>query len=78
MAVRMGCYPGAFALRCDAARCRAYVRDAIVEPALSPDLQALTDVRRRALLRQVLALCASSPAQVVSLQKPQGQLQDRG
>jgi len=35
-------------------------------------------VRRPALLRQVFALCASSPAQIVSLQKLQGQLQDAG
>ena len=35
-------------------------------------------VRKPALLRQVFALCASSPAQIVSLQKLQGQLQDAG
>jgi predicted AAA+ superfamily ATPase len=29
-------------------------------------------------LRQVFGVCASSPAQIVSLQKIQGQLQDRG
>lgn len=35
-------------------------------------------MRRPALLRQVFGVCASSPAQVVSLQKIQGQLQDAG
>ena len=35
-------------------------------------------MRRPALLRQVFALGAASPAQIVSLQKLQGQLQDRG
>jgi predicted RecB family endonuclease len=34
--------------------------------------------RRLALLRQVFGVCASSPAQVVSLQKIQGRLQDAG
>lgn len=35
-------------------------------------------MRRPALLRQVFGVCLASPAQVVSLQKIQGQLQDAG
>lgn len=35
-------------------------------------------MRRPALLRQVFGVAASSPAQIVSLQKLQGQLQDAG
>ncbi|HEX6811962.1 MAG TPA: AAA family ATPase [Planctomycetota bacterium] len=73
-----GAYPGAVKLRKDAARWSAYVRDAIVDPAIGRDLLALAAVRRPALLRQVFSLAASSPAQIVSLQKLQGQLQDRG
>jgi len=76
--VQMGAYPGAVALRGDPARWRAYVRDAIVEPAIGRDILALAPVRRPALLRQVFAIAAASPAQIVSLQKLQGQLQDRG
>jgi predicted AAA+ superfamily ATPase len=76
--VRMGAYPGAFSYRDDLPRWSAYVRDAIVEPAIGRDLLALAAVRKPALLRQVFAVCASSPAQVVSLQKIQGQLQDAG
>ena len=76
--VRQGSYPGTFELRGDAARWRAYVRDAILEPAIGRDILALAAVRRPALLRQVFGVCASSPAQIVSLQKIQGQLQDRG
>lgn len=76
--VRMGAYPGAFGLRSDIARWSAYVRDAILEPAIGRDILALASVRRPALLRQVFGVCASSPAQVVSLQKIQGQLQDAG
>lgn len=78
LVVRMGSYPGAFPLRGDEKRWTAYVRDAILEPALGRDLLALTAVRRPALLRQVFAVTASSPAQIVSLQKLQGQLQDAG
>ncbi len=76
--VRFGAYPGAFALRNDRARWAAYVRDAIVEPAIGRDIIALAAVRRPALLRQVFSVCASSPAQILSLQKIQGQLQDAG
>ncbi len=76
--VQTGSYPGAVPLLGDPARWRAYVRDAIVEPAIGRDILALAAVRRPALLRQVFALAASSPSQVVSLQKIQGQLQDGG
>jgi hypothetical protein len=38
----------------------------------------LAAVRRPALLRQVFGVAASSPAQIVSLQKIQGRLQDAG
>jgi predicted AAA+ superfamily ATPase len=76
--VRMGSYPGAFPLREDVPRWSAYVRDAILEPAIGRDILALAAVRRPALLRQVFGVAASSPAQIVSLQKIQGQLQDSG
>jgi predicted AAA+ superfamily ATPase len=76
--VRMGSYPGAFGLRDDWARWSAYIRDAILEPAIGRDILALARVRRPALLRQVFGVAASSPAQIVSLQKMQGQLQDSG
>jgi hypothetical protein len=76
--VRFGSYPGAFPLREDYQRWRAYMRDAIVEPAIGRDLLALVAVRRPALLRQVFLLCASQPAKIVTLQKLQGQLQESG
>jgi hypothetical protein len=76
--VRMGSYPGAFPLHGDVPRWSAYIRDSILEPAIGRDILALAAVRRPALLRQVFGLAASSPAQIVSLQKIQGQLQDAG
>ncbi len=76
--VRTGAYPGTLALRHDASRWQAYVRDSIVEPAIGRDIVALAAIRKPALLRQVFAVCASSPAQIVSLQKIQGQIQDAG
>ena len=76
--VRFGSYPGAVELNDDPARWRAYVRDAIIAPAIGRDVLALGVVRRPALLRQVFAVAAGSPAQIVSLQRLQGQLQDSG
>lgn len=76
--VKMGAYPGAQDLATDLPRWAAYVRDAIVQPAIGRDIFALASVRRPALLKQIFAVAASSPAQIISLQKLQGQLQDRG
>ncbi|MGI8425340.1 MAG: ATP-binding protein [Actinomycetota bacterium] len=78
LVVTMGAYPGAFALRDDLKRWVAYVSDSIIEPAIGRDVMALGSVRRPALLRQVFGMCVASPAQIVSLQKIQGALQDRG
>jgi uncharacterized protein len=76
--VQFGSYPGTMELNSNPARWRAYVRDAIIEPAIGRDVLSLGAVRRPALLRQVFAIATASPAQIVSLQKLQGQLQDKG
>ncbi len=76
--VRFGSYPGALEFEKNPARWRAYLRDAIIEPAIGRDVLAQGAVRRPALLRQVFAVAVGSPARIVSLQKIQGQLQDKG
>lgn len=76
--VQFGSYPGAVEFEKNPARWRAYLRDAIIEPAIGRDVLALGAVRRPALLRQIFAVAAGSPAQIVALKKMQGQLQDRG
>jgi uncharacterized protein len=76
--VRFGSYPGAIELEKDPLRWRAYLRDSIIEPAIGRDVLALGAVRRPALLRQVFAIATGLPAQIVSLQKMQGRLQDSG
>ncbi len=78
LVVRRGAYPGAMGLLADEGRWAAYVRDAIVDPAVGRDALALAQVRRPALLRQIFAVAASAPCQIISLQKLQGRLQDRG
>lgn len=76
--VRQGSYPGAIPLRDQLDRLVAYVRDAIVEPAVGRDLLALAPVRKPALLRQVFAVATGSPAAILSLQKIQGRLIEAG
>lgn len=76
--IKMGAYPGAFNYIDDFPRWKAYVRDAIVEAAIGRDIMALAPVRRPALLRQIFAVCVGIPAQIISLQKMVGQLQDAG
>ena len=44
----------------------------IIDPAIGRDVLALGQVRRPALLRQVFAVAAGSPAQIVSLSKNPG------
>lgn len=78
MAVTLGTYPGAFPYRGDRERTCAYIRDAIIEPAVGRDIMAMETIRRPALLRQIFALAARHPAEIVSLQKLQGQLADSG
>ncbi len=76
--VRRGGYPGAVAFLEEPARWQAYVRDAIIEPAIGRDLLALGSIRRPALLRQLFAVCVDAPCQIVSLQKLQGRIRDPG
>ncbi len=76
--VRFGSYPGPIPLLDDERRWAAYIRDSIIEPAIGRDVLALSEIRKPALLRQVFAAAVASPAQIVSLQKLQSLLRDRG
>jgi predicted AAA+ superfamily ATPase len=76
--VGRGSYPGAFPLREDAARWRAYVRDSIIEPAIGRDILLMEPVRKPALLRQLFMVCLGHPAEIVSLQKLAGELRAAG
>src|SRR5438034_4633987 len=76
--VQIGGYPGCMSIRGDTQRRLAYIRDSIVEPAIGKDISALGAVRKPALLRQIFAVSTSRPAEIVALQKLQGQHQDRG
>ena len=74
--VEFGAYPGAARFLNDVERWASYVRESIVEPILGRDLLQLHPVDRPAVLRQVFGVAISLPAQLVSLQKIQGELQN--
>jgi predicted AAA+ superfamily ATPase len=76
--LEFGCYPGSVGFLNDVERWGAYIRDSIVESALGRDLLMLHPVEQPALLRQLFSVAVNLPAQIVSLQKLQGQLQGMG
>ncbi len=75
--LEFGCYPGAHPFLTDLERWGHYIRDSIVEPAIGRDILQLHPVEHPALLRQLFSICTGHPSQIVSLNKLQGQLQDR-
>ena len=73
-----GGYPGAFSLIDDAKRWRKYMRDAIIEPAITKDVLTTKRVLKPALLRQLFLLGCSYSGELLSFNKILGQLQDAG
>ncbi len=76
--IEFGCYPGANQFLNNIERWSAYIRDSIVEPAIGRDILQLHPVENPALLREILGVATALPAQIISLQKIQGQLQSKG
>ena len=76
--VTCGGYPGAVPFWNDRERWNRYLRDAIIEPAIGRDLLQLEQVRRPALRKQVFALAAAHPAEILSLEKIAGSLAEKG
>ncbi|MBI3307312.1 MAG: ATP-binding protein [Candidatus Omnitrophica bacterium] len=77
-----GGYPGAWQIFLDSdrneERWSAYVRDALIETVLNKDILLLTPVTKPALFRQTFQLSCMHPAEIFSLNKMLGQLQDAG
>lgn len=76
--IEFGCYPGSIQFLEDRTRWAAFVRDAIVEPAIGRDLLQLYPIENPALIRQIFGAAVSLPAQLISIQKLQGTLQEKG
>lgn len=73
-----GGYPGAAALIEDEALWKRYIADSLIETVLARDVLQLQRITKPALLRQLFALAAAYPAQILSYNKMLGQLQDAG
>lgn len=76
--IYFGGYPASAALIKDENRWRQYIRDSLIETALSKDILLLTRVEKPVLLRQLFVLACEYGGQVLSYQKILGQLQDVG
>ena len=73
-----GGYPGSAFLIADHDRWARYVRDSLIEPALSRDVLLLSRVDKPALLRRMFELGCRYSGQILSYTKMIGQLQDAG
>jgi len=73
-----GGYPGAAILIKDENRWAQYVRDSLIETAISKDILLLNRVEKPALLRQLFVLACEYGGQILSYQKMLGQLTDAG
>jgi predicted AAA+ superfamily ATPase len=73
-----GGYPGSAPLIGDLDTWRSYVLDSLIEAVLARDVVAMQPISKPTLLRNLFALAAHFPAQILSYTKMLGQLQDAG
>lgn len=73
-----GGYPGAARYINDEDRWRDYVRNALIEPAISKDILLGTPILKPQLFRQLFEIGCSYSSQLLSLTKAASQLQDAG
>lgn len=73
-----GGYPGSASLIREEDRWSQYLRDSLIETAISKDILLLSRVEKPALLRQLFVLACEYGAQILSYQKMLGQLTDAG
>lgn len=76
--IYFGGYPGSVTLMDDEHQWRSYINLAFIEPAITQDILMLSPVTKPALLRQTFDLGCLYSAEILSLQKMTGQLQDTG
>lgn len=76
--VYFGGYPGPAPLMKDERRWRKYVKDSLVAPAIEKDVIMTSNIYKPALMKQLFELGCSYSAEILSLTKLMGQLQDAG
>lgn len=76
--IYFGGYPGAASLISDEKRWRNYMRRSIISPSIEKDVLMTKKILKPELMRRLFELGASYSAEIVSLNKILGQLQDAG
>lgn len=76
--IYFGGYPGAAKYIKDEKRWRKYVRDSLITSAIDKDVILISNIYKPALMRQLFALGCGYSAELLSLTKMVGQLQDAG
>ena len=76
--IYFGGYPAPANLINDERRWRKYVRDSLVSPAIEKDVVMTSNIYKPALMKQLFELGCSYSAEILSLTKLMGQLQDAG
>lgn len=73
-----GGYPGSASLIKDMRRWRKYIKESLVAPAIEKDIIMTSNIYKPALMKQLFELGCSYSAELLSLTKALGQLQDAG
>ena len=73
-----GGYPGTAGLIKDMRRWKKYVKESLVAPAIEKDVIMTSNIYKPALMKQLFELGCSYSAELLSLTKALGQLQDAG
>lgn len=73
-----GGYPGSERLIRNEQRWKAYIKDSLIETSISKDILMLTRVDKPALLRRLFEIGCVYSSQILSLNKLQGELQEKG
>lgn len=76
--IYFGGYPGAAHMIGDEKRWRKYIKDSLVAPAIEKDVLMTSNIYKPALMKQLFELGCGYSAEILSLTKLMGQLQDAG
>lgn len=76
--IYFGGYPGPARMIGDERRWRKYVRDSLVAPAIEKDVMMTSNIYKPALMKQLFEMGCGYSADILSLTKMMGQLQDAG
>lgn len=76
--IYFGGYPGPASMIGDEKRWRKYIKDSLVAPAIEKDVVMTSNIYKPALMKQLFELGCGYSAEILSLTKLMGQLQDAG